>query len=145
MGITRTYHMRGTSRAKRTSYTYHQFRLGAARPGPPGNLSHAAPFANPATTGPSDEPQSGKENSRMKIHLPWIRVTAAAVLVAGVGVNEAAAQYAPYRPIPQQPAAPAAAPAPQQAQAPAAQQNPYGATAYTANRTQPAAPTSAYG
>ena len=36
----------------------------------------------------------------MKIHLPWIRVTAAAVLVAGVGVHEAAAQYAPYRPIP---------------------------------------------
>ena len=81
----------------------------------------------------------------MKIHLPWIRVTAAAVLVAGVGVNEAAAQYAPYRPIPQQPAAPAAAPAPQQAQAPAAQQNPYGATAYTAYRTQPASPTGAYG
>ena len=44
----------------------------------------------------------------MKIHLPWIRVTATAVLVAGVGVHEAAAQYAPYRPIPQQPAAPAA-------------------------------------
>ena len=81
----------------------------------------------------------------MKIHLPWIRVTAAAVLVAGVGVNEAAAQYAPYRPIPQQPAAPAAAPVPQQAQAPAAQQNPYGATAYTAYRTQPAAPTQGYG
>jgi hypothetical protein len=80
----------------------------------------------------------------MKIHLPWIRVTAAAVLVAGVGVHPAAAQYAPYRPIPQQPAAPAAA-APQQAQVPIAQQNPYGATAYTAYRTQPAAPTQAYG
>ena len=57
----------------------------------------------------------------MKIHLPWIRVTATAVLVAGVGVHEAAAQYAPYRPIPQQAPAAAVAPpvvaaAPQQAQ-----------------------------
>lgn len=82
----------------------------------------------------------------MKIHLPWIRVTAAAVLVAGVGVHPAAAQYAPYRPIPQQPAAPAAAApavAPQQALAPAPQ-TPY-TTAYTAYRTPPAAPTQAYG
>ena len=80
----------------------------------------------------------------MKTHLTWMRVTATAVLVAGVGVHEAAAQYAPYRPIPQQPAtsvaaapaAPATAPAaPQQAQVPPAQ-NP--ATAYTAYRTQPA-------
>ena len=76
----------------------------------------------------------------MKIHLPWIRVTAAAVLVASVGVHEAAAQYAPYRPIPQQPAAPAATP--QQAHAPAPQAA-Y-PTAYTAYRT-PAAPTQAYG
>jgi hypothetical protein len=80
----------------------------------------------------------------MKSHLPWIRVTAAAVLVAGVGLNEAAAQYAPYRPIPQQPAAAApgaSAPvvAAQQAQAPATQ-NPYSATAYTAYRTPPAYP-----
>jgi putative beta barrel porin BBP7 len=78
----------------------------------------------------------------MKIHLPWIRVTAAAVLVAGVGVHEAAAQYAPYRPIPQQAPAPAVAPpvvaAPQQA--PATQQ-----PMYTAYRTQPAAPTQGYG
>ena len=31
----------------------------------------------------------------MKIHLAWIRVTAAAAIVAGVGVHPAAAQYAP--------------------------------------------------
>lgn len=80
----------------------------------------------------------------MKSHLPWIRVTAAAVLVAGVGVHQAAAQYAPYRPIPPQPAAAApgaSAPvvAAQQAQVSAAQ-NPYSATAYTAYRTPPAYP-----
>jgi hypothetical protein len=57
----------------------------------------------------------------MKIHLAWIRMTAAAALAAGVGVHPAAAQYAPYRPIPQQPTAPQAAPA---ATAPA---TPYGA------------------
>lgn len=48
----------------------------------------------------------------MKIHLPWIRMTAAAVVVAGVGVHQAAAQYAPYRPIPPQPAATVPAQAP---------------------------------
>jgi hypothetical protein len=85
----------------------------------------------------------------MKIHLPWIRVTAAAVLVAGVGVQPAAAQYAPYRPIPQQPAAPAAvqpAPAAPAAAATSAApaQYPYAATTYTAYRTQPAAPPSPY-
>jgi Putative beta barrel porin-7 (BBP7) len=81
----------------------------------------------------------------MKIHLPWIRVTAIAVLVAGVGMHEAAAQYAPYRPIPQQPTAPAAAvpvvAAPPQAQAPAIQ-NPYTTPVYTAYRTPAAAPQS---
>jgi hypothetical protein len=49
----------------------------------------------------------------MKTHLVWIRVTAAAAIVAGVGLHPAAAQYAPYRPIPpKQPAAPAAPAAP---------------------------------
>ena len=84
----------------------------------------------------------------MKIRLPWIRVTAAAVLVAGGGVHEAAAQYAPYRPTQPQ-AAPTAAPqqaqvpvvAPPVAQAPAAQaQQPY----YTAYRTMPGAPSANY-
>jgi hypothetical protein len=46
----------------------------------------------------------------MKIHLGWIRVTATAAIVAGVGAMPAAAQYAPYRPIPQKPAAQPAAP-----------------------------------
>lgn len=50
----------------------------------------------------------------MKIHLVWIRATAAAALVAGVSVHPAAAQYAPFKPIPPQPVAPqATAPAPQ--------------------------------
>jgi hypothetical protein len=51
----------------------------------------------------------------MKIHLAWIRRTAAAAIVAGASVSPAAAQYAPYRPIQQTPAAPvqpAAQPAP---------------------------------
>ncbi len=87
----------------------------------------------------------------MNIRLPWIRVTAAAVLMAGVGAYEAAAQYVPYRPV-QQPAAPAATaqqqaqvpvvaapPAQVPAQAPAAQL-PY----YTAYRTPPAAPNTNY-
>jgi hypothetical protein len=78
----------------------------------------------------------------MKTHLQWLRVTAAAVLVAGVGVHQAAAQYAPYRPIPQQPAAAPAVAAPQQAQAPAAQKSPYDATVYTAYRTP--APATSY-
>jgi hypothetical protein len=48
----------------------------------------------------------------MKIHLVWIRVTAAAAIVAGATAPPAAAQYAPYRPAPPQPAAqPAVAPA----------------------------------
>ncbi len=79
----------------------------------------------------------------MKIHLPWIRVTATAVLVAGVGVHEAAAQYAPYRPIPQQPAAPAqAAPVPVVAAQPAAQ--PAQQPLYTAYRTPAATPAVGY-
>jgi hypothetical protein len=48
----------------------------------------------------------------MKIHLAWIRRSAAAAIVAGASVSPAAAQYAPYRPIPQQPAAPVPQPAP---------------------------------
>lgn len=48
----------------------------------------------------------------MKIHLAWIRVTATAAILAGVNAHPAAAQYAPYKPIPQQPATPAAQPAP---------------------------------
>jgi hypothetical protein len=63
----------------------------------------------------------------MKVHLAWIRKTAAAALVVGVGVQTAAAQYAPFRPIPQQPAAPKQAPV---AAAPT--------TPYVAYRTQPA-------
>lgn len=59
----------------------------------------------------------------MKIHLAWIRMTAAAAIAAGVGVQPAAAQYAPYHPAPAQPAAP-------QAAAPA--------TPYVAYRPQPA-------
>jgi hypothetical protein len=43
----------------------------------------------------------------MKIHLAWIRVTAAAALI-GVGVYPAAAQYAPFKPIPPDAVAPAA-------------------------------------
>ena len=41
----------------------------------------------------------------MKIHLAWIRRTATAAIVAGAGVTPAAAQYAPYRPLPQPQAA----------------------------------------
>ncbi len=83
----------------------------------------------------------------MKIRLPWIRVTAAAVLMAGVGAYEAAAQYVPYRPVQQQ-AAPAAT-APQQAQVPVVAAPPAQAPAsqlpyYTAYRTQPAAPSANY-
>lgn len=48
----------------------------------------------------------------MKIHLAWIRLTATAAVLAGVGAPPVAAQYAPYRPIAQQPAAPAAAATP---------------------------------
>ena len=65
----------------------------------------------------------------MKIHLAWIRVTAAAAIAAGVGVHPAAAQYAPMRPIPAQPAAP---PQAQPAVAPA--------TPYVAYRSQPSYP-----
>jgi hypothetical protein len=67
----------------------------------------------------------------MKIHLAWIRMTAAAAIVAGAGAHPAVAQYAPYRPLPAQPAAP------QTAAAPAAQ-NPY--PTYTAYRPQPQPP-----
>src|SRR5204863_9844622 len=85
-----------------TCPNYQLFRLGTAPAGPT-----RKPLARRARRQsgdhPSDEPQSGKENSRMKIHLPWIRATATAVLVAGVAVHPAAAQYAPYRPTPQQP------------------------------------------
>ena len=42
----------------------------------------------------------------MKIHLAWIRVTVAAAIVVGVGVHPAAAQYAPFKPIPPDPVAP---------------------------------------
>jgi hypothetical protein len=49
----------------------------------------------------------------MKIHLAWIRATAAAALLAGAGVQPSTAQYVPYRPMPQPvaPTAQAAAPA----------------------------------
>jgi hypothetical protein len=63
----------------------------------------------------------------MKVHLAWIRKTAAAALVVGLGVHPAAAQYSPFRPLPQQPAAPQQAPV---AAAPT--------TPYVAYRTQPA-------
>jgi hypothetical protein len=45
----------------------------------------------------------------MKFHLAWIRVTATAAILGGIGVQPSAAQYAPYRPMPQPvtPAAPA--------------------------------------
>ena len=62
----------------------------------------------------------------MKPHLGWIRLAAAAAIMAGG--PQAVAQYAPYRPIPQTPPAPAtattatpAATQPQQAVAPAGQ------------------------
>jgi hypothetical protein len=51
----------------------------------------------------------------MKLHLAWIRRTAAAAIVAGASVSPAVAQYAPYRPIqktPTPPVQPAAQPAP---------------------------------
>ena len=70
----------------------------------------------------------------MKIHLPWIRVTATAVLVAGVGVHEAAAQYAPIgqsrnsRPHPPRPPQPRSVPVVAGSATP---QQPY----YTAYRT----------
>ena len=67
----------------------------------------------------------------MKIHLAWIRVAAAAAIVASAGVYPAAAQYAPYRPIPQTPPAPVAAPAAAPAVAPPT-------TPYVAYRPQPA-------
>ena len=67
----------------------------------------------------------------MKIHLAWIRVTAAAAIVAGASASPAVAQYAPYRPIPQQPAAPAAQPAPR-----VAAQQPYWQQAAGASRYQ---------
>ena len=63
-----------------TASTYQQFRLGIARPVPTRKILSRHVFANPAARGAIDEPHSGKENSRMKIHLPWIRVTAAASL-----------------------------------------------------------------
>ena len=72
----------------------------------------------------------------MKIHLKWIRGTAAAVIVAGIGVQPVAAQYAPYQPAGQQPAS--AQYSQPQAQAPAAQ-TPY--APYTAYRTPPATTT----
>jgi hypothetical protein len=37
----------------------------------------------------------------MKIHLGWIRVTATAAILAGAGAPPSAAQYAPYRAMPQ--------------------------------------------
>ena len=57
--------------------------------------------------GSNDEPPLGQEKLQMKIHLAWIRVTAAAALV-GVGVHPAAAQYAPFKPLPPDAVAPAA-------------------------------------
>jgi Putative beta barrel porin-7 (BBP7) len=47
----------------------------------------------------------------MKRHLGWVHVAATAAIVAGSSLPHAVAQYAPYRPIPQQPAQrPVAAP-----------------------------------
>jgi hypothetical protein len=78
----------------------------------------------------------------MKAHLAWIRATASAVIVAGAGALPAAAQYAPYRPIPQQPAVqPAAQPA-VTSQQPAAQQSV--AQQPAAQRTTPAAAPTAH-
>ena len=49
------------------------------RPVGPTRKTSRGPHSPSRRHDPSDEPLSGKENSRMKIHLPWIRVTAAAV------------------------------------------------------------------
>ena len=57
--------------------------------------------------GSNDEPPLGQEKQQMKIHLAWMRVTAAAALV-GVSVQQSAAQYAPFKPIPPDAVAPAA-------------------------------------
>src|SRR3954470_9623338 len=73
---------------------------------------------------------TGKEKSRMKLHLSWIRVTAAAAMIASV--QPAAAQYgqfAPYQPQPN--AAYPATPQPTAPQAPLPQQ-----PVYTASRPQ---------
>jgi hypothetical protein len=74
----------------------------------------------------------------MKIHLAWMRVTAAAALV-GVSVQQSAAQYAPFKPIPPDPVAPAAT-YPTAGYPTAA----YPAAAYPATAYQPAAPAQAY-
>jgi Putative beta barrel porin-7 (BBP7) len=64
----------------------------------------------------------------MQTHLKWIRVTAAAAVVAGVGMQAARAQYAPYQPVAQTPAA---------APTTAAQTTPYSPYTYMAYRPQP--------
>jgi hypothetical protein len=98
----------------------------------------------------------------MKIHLAWIRITAAAALVTSVGVHPAAAQFSPFRffrqepaaqqPAAQQPAPSAATPAtpytayqpqsPYQPAAPAGYQAPL--SAYQAPATASQAPAAAY-
>ncbi len=78
----------------------------------------------------------------MKIHLAWIRATAAAALVASISVQPASAQYAPFKSFPPAPVTPAAtAPAP--ATAATTQTAPYGAVA-AYPQTQVQAPTSRY-
>ena len=73
----------------------------------------------------------------MKIHLAWIRVSAAAAIAACVGVPPVAAQYVPYRPLSPEPVAPQAAPVAPAAPVAAAP----AATPYVAYRPQPAAQT----
>jgi hypothetical protein len=75
----------------------------------------------------------------MKIHLAWIRVTAVCAILASGDARPAAAQYAPYRPLPQVPAATAQQPsAPQTASGGAA---PTAQTPYVAwQMSQAAAP-----
>jgi hypothetical protein len=66
----------------------------------------------------------------MKRHLGWLHVAASAAIVAGSSLPQVVAQYAPYRPIPQQPA-----PNPVAAQPPVTHG---GQPAYMAYRPQPA-------
>jgi hypothetical protein len=88
----------------------------------------------------------------MKTHLTWFRVVVAACAAAGVSQQQAAAQYAPYQPVPQAPAS-YYPPAAHQPVAPAAQR-PYMAYHPQQQQQQPAmgqypyqqpAPQSTYG
>jgi hypothetical protein len=93
--------------------------------------------------GSNDEPPLGQEKLQMKIHLAWIRVTAAAALV-GVGVQQSAAQYAPFKPIPPDAVAPAATYPAAAYPAAAYPTAAYPAAAYPTTAYQPTAPAQAY-